>query len=267
MANFDKLNCNFKIPLSQILACYTVVLMTFVSFCASAQQQQFTLQGVTFRKNATQRLAKVLVADMKNNAIVTTDDLGLFQIKCAIGDTLFFRQKDYADQKVTVTNQNDLMVYLIPVINLMQVDIKDASKKQQLAGVMKEYNSQGIYNNGHNTILGAAGSPLNALYNVLGSGPKQARRFRKYSKAELEQSEVDRKFTRKLIKQVVDIKDDKIHLFMDNYRPSYEDVKHWNDYDMINYIKKSYKNFEDNGDRPPILQKLVPDSIRPTFKH
>jgi hypothetical protein len=244
-----------------------LLLVVLVTFSVSAQNQEFTLQGITFRKNATQRLAKVLVANAKNNAIVTTDELGLFRIRCALGDTLLFRQKDYADQKVLVTNQIDLMIYLVPVINLTEVEIKDASKKQQLAGVMKEYNSHGIYNSGHNTLLGAAGSPLNALYNVLGSGPKQARRFQKYSKVELEQSEVDRKFTRKLIKQIIDIKDEKIQLFIDNYRPSYEDVKHWNDYDMINYIKKSFKDFEGNGDRPPRMQKLVPDSIRPTFKH
>ena len=132
---------------------------------------------------------------------------------------------------------------------------------------MKEYNSQGIYGNGKTSVLGAVTSPLNGLYDLLGSGPKQARRFQKYSKTELEQREIDRRFTKRLIRQSINLRDDQAQPFMNAYRPTYANIKKWNDYDLVNYIKRSAADFEANGGKPPGLQKLVADTTPPPFKH
>lgn len=220
------------------------------------------LKGVVFKEGTTQRMAKVLVADLTSGGISTTDDLGTFQLKCSIGDTLLFRQKDYADKKVAVVSENTLMVYMQTNINLSQVNIKGLSKKQELQQVMGEYNSQGIYAGGKPSVASAILSPLNGLYDLLGSGPKQARRFQRYANNELESAAVDRRFTRPLVTRITGLKDDSLQLFVQNYRPSYEDIKAWNDYDLINYIKRSYQDFK-KGTRPPDLQRLTPATPPP----
>lgn len=220
------------------------------------------LKGVVFKAgNIQQRLSKVLVANLNSTGIVTTDDLGIFNIQAAVGDTLLFRQKDYADQKVAVTGQSTAMVFMQTNITLNQVDIKGLTKRQELQGVMKEYNSQGIYSNGKPSVASAILSPLNGLYDLFGSGPKQARRFARFSAADLEQTEVDRRFTKSFIQRITGITDTiKLQAFKQAYRPSYEDIKSWNDYDLINYTKRSYTDFVKNGEKAPDngLQKLVP---------
>lgn len=247
----------------------TVIIATILccfSLLAHAQRQEFMLKGVVFRAgNIQQRISKVLVANLNSTGIVTTDDLGVFNIKAALGDTLLFRQKDYADQKVAVTNQSTAMVFMQTNINLGQVDIKGQTKRQELQGVMKEYNSQGIYNNGKPSVASAIFNPLNGLYDLFGSGPKQARRFARFSSAELAQTEVDRRFTKSLVSRITSMKDTvKLQVFVQSYRPSYEDIKIWNDYDLINYIKRSYADFQKNGEKAPEsgLQSLTPPPIK-----
>jgi hypothetical protein len=238
------------------------VMLCCTSLFAHAQRNEFVLKGVVFKAgNMQQRISKVLVANLNSTAIVTTDDLGVFQIKCAMGDTLILRQKDYTDQKFAVTNLNTAMVFMQSNITLNQVDIKGITKKQELQGLMKDYNKQGIYANGKPSVMSAIASPLNGLYDLFGSGPKQARRFQRYSSNELEQTEVDRRFTKSLVQRITNMSDTtKIKTFVHVYRPSYEDVKSWNDYDMINYIKRSYTDFVKNGEKEPVstLQRLTP---------
>jgi hypothetical protein len=266
MANFAGLNYYTSNNDLHLRAFFIALMLCCISLFAHAQRQEFLLKGVIFKQGTTQRLSKVLVANQSNNAIVTTDDLGIFQIKCAIGDSLLFRQKDYADQKKAVITESTIMVYLQTNITLNQVNIKGQTQKQELQQVMGEYNSQGIYANGKPSVASAILSPLNGLYDLFGSGPKQARRFQRYSANELEQTAVDRRFTKTLIQRITGLTDTaKLQVFILAYKPSYEDIKAWNEYDLINYIKRSYTDFEKNGEvSPPNLPKLLPkDSAAP----
>jgi hypothetical protein len=256
MVIFALLNQYSSKYIFRLRACGIALLLCCVYTFTHAQA--FVLKGVVFKTGTTTRLSKVVVFDLNNNIIVNTDELGVFQIKCNIGDSILFRQKDYADRKMGVITQNTLMVYMQTNIGLSEVEIRGITKKQELQQVMKEYNSQGIYSNGKPSVASAILSPLNGLYDLFGSGPKQARRFNSYTSNELEQTEVDRRFTKTLVQQITGLKDERLQLFVQNYRPSYDDLKGWNDYDLINYIKKSHKNFEDSGEQPPpSLPKLI----------
>jgi hypothetical protein len=224
---------------------------------ALAQNKELNERGIIFKKNSSTRLPGVLVTNMATKVSVTNDQLGTFEIKCAIGDTLSFSCPGMTDQKEAVTSDVSMFIYMQPNILLMQVDIKDMSKKQELNDVMKGYNKQGIYNNGKTSTLGAVFSPINGLYDLFGSGPKNARHFQKYAAAENEQTEIDRRFTKPLVKKCTGIADStKLELFMRSYRPQVDDIRKWSDYDLIAYIKKSYQSFEEVGEKPPVLQKL-----------
>jgi hypothetical protein len=244
------LNGSKKITILHPAAYLFAALLCCINLLAHAQSPTFILHGVVFKKGtSSERVAKVLVANLNNNSIVNTDGLGSFEIRCAIGDSLIFRQKDYADQKIGIITANALMVYLQPVINLSEVNIREASKKQELQQVMKEYNSQGVYANGSPSVASAILNPINGLYDLFGGKPQQARRFKEYSEHELEQQEVDRRYTKTLVQKITTLPDEKVKAFMESFRPSYEDIKKWNDYDLIAYIKRSYKFYEENGER------------------
>jgi len=188
-----------------------------------------------------------------------SDELGGFSIKASIGDTLEITKTGYTSQKIAVVNNNDLVVYMQPVIVLNQVTIKGQTKQQELKEVMKEYRSQGIFNDGKSLpVWQFINSPITAFYNLFGKTPAQARRFAEYAKNEQEAITVDKRYTKELVKSVTKMSsDDEIDKFMVAYRPSYDNIKEWNDYQLIQYIKKSYNYYQKTKDRPEArLQKL-----------
>ena len=190
--------------------------------------------------------------------MMMSDELGAFTIKAAIGDTLLITKYNFSPQKRIIINGDDLPVYMQPIIELKSVTIKEQSQKQELNDVMKEYRSQGIFNDGKSLPAWEfINSPLTGLYNLFGKEPAEARRFAAFSKNELEATEVDRRYTKELVKSVTKLPDDEVIKFMQIFTPSFEDIKEWNDYQLITYIKKSFVYYQRNKNRPqPKLQKL-----------
>ncbi|MDO3628488.1 hypothetical protein [Mucilaginibacter sp. BT774] len=224
----------------------------------SYAQQTLTIKGIIFKKSTPDRISQAIVTDLKTQTLMMSDELGGFSIKASIGDTLQIAKAGYTPQKIAVVNNSDLVVYLQPVIELNQVTIKGQSKQQELNEVMKEYRSQGIFNNGKSLpVWQFINSPITAFYNLFGKAPAQARRFAEYAKNEQEASAVDKRYTKELVKSVTKMPDDEIDKFMVAFRPSYENVKEWNDYQLIQYIKKEFAYYQKNKDRPEAkLQKL-----------
>lgn len=125
--------------------------IVFILYCLHGlafAQQVLNIRGIVFKKSSSERISQALVTDLKTQTLMMSDELGGFNIKASAGDTLLITKNDYTPQKIVVLNGSDIIVYMQPVIALNQVTIKDQSQKQELKEVMKEYNSEGIYNDG-----------------------------------------------------------------------------------------------------------------------
>jgi len=187
--------------------------------------------------------------------VMMSDDLGMFSINTWIGDTLLITKKDYTPYKIVVVDKNDLSISLQPVIELNQVTVKGESKKQELNDVMKQYKSDGIFNNGKSLpFWQALNSPLTEFYNLFGKTPGEARRFAAYSKNELEASAVDKRYTKELVKSATKLPDGEVEKFMQYYRPSYQDIQEWNDYQLITAIKKNLIAYKRSKNHQPLQQ-------------
>lgn len=235
------------------------VLTGLLGLCNIALAQQTTIiRGVIFRKSSTERVSQVLINDLNNKNIMMSDDLGMFRINASIGDTLLITKKDFTPVKITVQSNDDLSLYLQPVVELNQVTIKGETKKQELNDVMKQYRSQGIFYDGKSLpVFAFLNSPLTGFYNLFGKKPREARHFAAYAKTELENNEIDKRYTKSLVQSVTKLPDDEAVKFMQVYTPSYQDIMQWNDYQLISYIKKNFAFYKKHKDQPSQqLQKL-----------
>ena len=221
------------------------IFFLIISFAVEAQQS-FLLHGIVIKKGSTDRLAQVLITNRHTNMKMMSDELGWFKINVSVGDTLIFAAPDYTDVEQVVQSTRDMAVYMQPVIKLNQVTIQGKSEKQELNDVMQDYRKQGTFYNGKPPALSMLTSPLTGLYELFGKTPARARHFAQYSKDELEYSTVRKRFTKDLVKRITKIPDDELQNFMDNFTPGYDQLKDWNDYEMISYIRKSYTTFEKN---------------------
>ena len=222
-------------------------------------QQVLNIKGVLFKKTSSERISQALITDLKSQVVMMSDELGGFNIKALPGDTLLITKKEYTAQKVVVSNSNDLAIYLQPVIQLNEVIIKGQTKKQELNEVVITYRSKGLYFDGNPPIwafLPFGGSPITGFYELFSRDASNERRFIRFSKNEMEAVQVDKRYTKELVKRITNLPDDDVLKFMATFRPSYEDLKEWNDYQLITYIKKSLAYFQQHKNEPNSMQKL-----------
>ncbi len=255
---------------------YTIFITLFIclAFKASAQQV-FTIKGVISKNLSGERIASVVISNLRSRDAVESDPVGWFSIKASVGDTLLFSKKDFVPLKIAIINSGDIPVYMEQLINLNEVTITGQTKKQELNDIMGDYRKQGTFYNGKPPVLSFLTSPVTGLYELFGATPNRAKRFAAFSKGEEEATEVDRRYNVTFVKRVTNAPDSVVKKFMLYYKPSFEDLKQWNDYELIKHVRASYDFYDKNEDKTgleklnsPPLQPLTPekkkDATKPT---
>lgn len=223
----------------------------FTVMPSAFSQQEFILRGVVKERGTNTRIQNAQVINKRNGYTVFTTDLGLFQLKSAVGDSLLVIKRDYSDAEAGVFTTADLTIYLNRGTNLQEVKIIGQTKKQELNDIKREFKNKGSFYQGKPPLLAYIFQPLTAMYELLGRTPKNARRFGRYYDNELKQTQVDGVFNESLIQSHTGLKGKDLEQFMLNYRPDYEKTQNWAEYDAIKYIRDSYKQYTDTLKKKP----------------
>lgn len=203
-------------------------------------------QGAVLKFGTGIRVSGASVINKRSNFAVITDRMGFFSILAAEGDTLQVAAPGYTTQTVTVADFRDAIVYLVPVTELQEVVVKGQSLQAEINEVKEGYRSKGVYYNGKPPLLASVVHPLTAINELFGKNAKRARRFNEYAEREIDYQEVSRRFTETIIKSTVPITDAELPIFRSEYMPTVEQIRQWNDYDIVVYIKNSFREFKDN---------------------
>lgn len=242
----------------------TFIIIMWISLLSGTafSQTTVTVRGLVFNKTSSVRLAQVTIANRRNQTYTSTNNLGEFIIQAAIGDSLMIFKAGFTEQKIAVMNSQDLMISLIQVTQLSDVIIKSTSKKQEMQETMDAYRSKGIYFNGKPPLLAGIASPATALYELFGKAPKQARHFSNYMKRENEQTAINKRYNKELVKRITGLSDEESQQLVEAYQPTPEEIAKWSDYDLIQFIKKSAVSFKSPSGLKP-LPKLTPTNEAP----
>jgi len=232
--------------MSAYLSKFLFISIFLLTFSSVAYTQDFQLSGVVKASGSNNRIALAEITNKRTGFTVGSNDLGIFQIKAAVGDTLLLIKRDFADKQIAVLSNRDMVVYLnMSGTTLEQVDIRGQSKKAELNEIKKEFRDKGSFYAGKPPLLSYIFTPLTALYELFGSTPKKARRFGKYYATEMQQTEIDGFFNESLIQKNTELSGKELEDFMLNYRPDYSKSKNWTEYDAVKYIRDSYKQYSD----------------------
>lgn len=225
---------------------FAFLLFTFAVKAVNAQKL-FTVTGVTFTSGNQARIAQVVINNINRRTISRSDDRGVFSIQAASGDTLLFNNPRFTPQKIVVYNDNLLSVYLRPVVVLEEVTVNDMSTRQELAATMDNYRKKIPLGTTRPGVGSYLFSPVSGLSNLFGKSASNARRFERFSKREMEDVEIEKRYNKGVIKKVIaDISEEDLTAFMLAFKPSYDQIKIWADYDIIKYIQDSYAYFTKN---------------------
>jgi len=211
----------------------------------ASAQEDFQLNGVIMVKGSTTRVALAEITNKRTKYTVGSNDLGIFQVRSLVGDTLVVVKRGYSDVEQVVLSNRDMIIYLDMGNTLSEVNIRGQSKKQELDQLKQDYRDKGSFYQGKPPLLSYIFAPLTALYELFGSTPKKARRFGKYYNTEMQQTTIDGFFNEDLIQKNTELQGKDLENFMLNYRPDYSKSKNWTEYDAVKYIRDSYKQYTD----------------------
>jgi hypothetical protein len=144
-----------------------------------------------------------------------------------------------------------------PIIKLAEVKVLGETKKQELDEIKNQYRKNGSYYAGKPPLLAFLFQPLTAIYELVGKTPGQARRFNAFYTTELQQTEIDRRFNSIAVRNITGLDSLDLKNFMVMFRPSYNSLSTWDEYEFINYVKRSLQTFNQQG-RPKGLKSLPP---------
>ncbi|SFC46195.1 CarboxypepD_reg-like domain-containing protein [Parapedobacter composti] len=224
----------------------------------SLAQESGAIRGIVVEAGTSKRLGSVTIVNKKTGRTTASNNLGTFEISATVGDTLTANLMGYQAVSTEVKTLSDILIDMKPGnIMLEQVDVTGMSKEAELRDAMQGYRKQGVYFDGKPPALAYVFNPITSLYELFGRTPRNARRFQNYMHRELEETEVDKLFSRSRIRELTGLEGDDLNNFMIWYRPSYENVQYWGEYDITAYIVQSFKRFDRDG-RPaaPRLPKL-----------
>ncbi len=236
---------------------WLIIILCSISGVTYAQTIQ-SISGVAMEKGTNNRLADVNVTNLRTQSRGISNNFGVFSLEASVGDSLSFTKVGYGTVKTVLYSMQDFVIELQAGIKLETVTIDRLSREAELNALMNDYSKKGIYNNGSNKFGTYIASPATALYNLFGQEAKNARRFSRMMDREKDEIRVDRVFNRTVVVKYTGLEGDQLQSFMDIYRPTFHMVEYWGEYDLINYIKSSFEQFEANGrpksDRLPKIE-------------
>lgn len=248
----------------------TVIFSVFLAFFPSLlfsqlQDEQGVVRGVVLEIGSSRRVSEVNVTNTRTGKVVPTNLRGEFALEARVGDSLVFSKIGYQTNKTDVRTLSEILIDIRPeAVRLETVDIERRPREEEWRDVMDGYRRQGIYSEGKPSFMRYVFQPITSLYERFSRSGRQARRFQDFVESESQAIAIDRIFNKPRISRLTGLTGEDLYNFAVTYRPAFEHVQFWNEYDVTQYIRDSFRQFEEAG--RPEAQKLPRIPIPPQSK-
>jgi hypothetical protein len=209
----------------------------------SSAQSKKAQQGILCKAGTDIRLGNVQISNKRSLTIAKSNMYGMFSIPASVGDTLEISCAGYNNVILAVNDFADKILFLKRANALPGVIIKETSVQADLDEVKEGYRRKSVFYTGTPHYYYLFLKPMTFIYENFKSEVKDARRFNRYAKKETAYHEISARFNAQSIKSAIPIKNDELEDFATDYWPTLEQIRRWNDYDLINYIIISYQDF------------------------
>lgn len=214
-------------------------------------QKRNEYRGIILSADTTLLLRGINLLNLNSKKHTVSDEYGNFVLDYKLGDTIEFRHDHWETKLVFGDKLTDSIFLKKRSIVLDEIVItrnRHNNEINDLKEIEKEKNKKGgIYYGGKPPIAllnPFGGKPITFFYELFSKNGKRARAMEKNIQLAIKESKIDSVFNRNAVKMSTSIKDEDITPFMEEYRPTFEQVQSWNTYDLYLYIQKSYESFK-----------------------
>lgn len=209
-------------------------------------QSAHVQQGVVFKTGTDLRLSGVQIVDKRTSATTQSNLHGEFSIEAFVNDTLQAGRDGYTMTQFIITDFTDKMVFLGPAYTLPEVRIRGNTLLADLNATKRGYRKKSVFYTGAPHYYYLMLKPMTFIYENFKSEVIEARKFNKVARNEIAYYQVAARFTDEMIKRNISINENELEDFEARYWPTAQQIRSWNDYDLANYVIKSYQNFKKN---------------------
>lgn len=215
-----------------------------------AKAQQVRVSGMIAESDNRTGMPGVTIINKVSRMGTVSNESGRFAIDAMPGDTLEFSILGYYKKNINVpTTSMFINVYLTrQVIGLSEVHVigKGDHTRDSLA-TREEY---GKYFNYHkpgavDVLKTLPSNPITALTYLV---PSKTRKRKEHFQEQLvyweKEKYIDNRYSPELVERMTKLSGDELDSFMLRYRPGYQFLQDATDYDLMLFIKDSYKHYQ-----------------------
>jgi hypothetical protein len=247
---------------------HKVLLLSLIFFVIiftgiRVQGQEVTVHGTIFNMYRTKPLEAVSVQSTTGRG-TTTDSNGNYVIVLTLKDSLWFSYLGRSTARFAVSAINyssgfDIALHVDPVtlkeVRVMPRDYRvDSLQNRQDYAKIFNYRKPGVRlsSTGAPVDGPTAGFDLDQLIEIFQFQKKREMLAFQHRLVDEEHDKfVDHRFSRSVVLKITHLEGDELDSFMVRYRPSYDFCKRATDYDLLDYIKLAFKEYQkDRKDRP-----------------
>jgi hypothetical protein len=239
---------------------FLVLLITAFLAGAIARGQEVTVHGTIYNMYRTKPLDRVSVMSTSGRGTVT-DSNGNYAIAVDLSDSISFSYLGRQTMKYAVREINYLVGFDIALhvaaTELKEVSVLPRDYHADSLQNRKDYEKIFDYRKPHVQITDGssglgAGVDLNSLIGMFDRNKiHRTQAFQRRLVDEEHDKFVDHRFNRSIVLKITHLQGDELDSFMIRYRPSYEFCERATDYDLLDYVKLAFQEYQkDRKDRP-----------------
>ena len=236
--------------------------LSFLSFFISGEAWgQVTIHGTVYNMYRTRPLDGVSVLSTSGRG-TATDSNGNYTITVKPDDSIYFSYLGQSTVRYPVRSLNyyngfDIALHVDPT-ELKEVKVMPRSYRNDSIQNRKDYakifnfKKPGFKLNGPSPDGAGVGVDLDELINMFRfARTKRIQAFQRRLEDEEHDKFVDHRFNRSIVLKVTHLQGDALDSFMIRYRPSYEFCQRATDYDLLDYVKLAFREYQkDRKERP-----------------
>ena len=239
---------------------FLVLLTSAILGGSLARGQEVIVHGTIYNMYRTRPLDGVSVMSTSGRG-TTTDSNGNYAIAVDLKDSISFsylgrETMKYAVREINYSTGFDIALHVDPT-ELKEVRVLPRDYRADSLQNRKDYEKIFDYRKPHMTITdgnsgNGAGVDLNSLIEMFDRNKiHRTQAFQRRLVDEEHDKFVDHRFNRSIVLKITHLQGDELDSFMIRYRPSYEFCKRATDYDLLDYVKLAFQEYQkDRKERP-----------------
>jgi hypothetical protein len=232
----------------QLSGCIGALFLYLLFFLQHASAQ-VRVSGMVADADNRNGLPGVTIINKATRSGTISNESGRFSIDAMPGDTLEFSILSYYRKSLPVPSTSMFInVYLTrQVIGLGQVTVVGKDHKKDSLAIRDEY---GRYFNYHkpgamDVLKTLPSNPITALSYLV---PSKARKRKEHFQEQLvyweKEKFIDNRYNPELVERMTKLSGDELDTFMLRYRPGYQFLQDATDYDLMLFIKESFRHYQ-----------------------